>query len=134
LDRKDLEPLKEFCRRAGISASRIVFKNPVALIRSIQTCDALIGVRLHSAVLAACAGVPPVLIGYRDKCLDFMLSMDLESLHIPLSEETIGTLRERIEEKLDSIERLRTVGSFIHDRARHWAKVQKMFVDRMVDL
>lgn len=133
LDQRDLKPLQAFCRQAGIGRSRIIFTNPVSIIEAVGACTALIGVRLHSAVLAVCAGVPPVLLGYRDKCLDFMLSMDLESMYIPLTHETVLTLEERIEEKIQSIQQLNELKEPVHHQAKSWAKIQKNFVNRMID-
>jgi polysaccharide pyruvyl transferase WcaK-like protein len=45
----------------------------------IGHCHFLVGVRLHSAVLSSCIGVPPLLVGYRDKGADFMESMGLQN-------------------------------------------------------
>ncbi|MEK7405230.1 MAG: polysaccharide pyruvyl transferase family protein, partial [Acidobacteriota bacterium] len=61
------------CRRAG------------EFFQAVGGAVALIGVRLHSAVLAACVGVPAMLLSYRAKCLDFMASMDLGQFAVPLA-------------------------------------------------
>lgn len=47
-----------------------------AFYRLAAPCRFALAVRLHAAVLACCVGVPPLMIGYRDKCLDFMESVD----------------------------------------------------------
>ena len=52
------------------------------------TCN--VAVRLHGAVLGCCLGVPPLVLGYRDKCLDFAESMELERWHVSLSTGRAG--------------------------------------------
>jgi hypothetical protein len=47
-----------------------------------------ISVRLHGAVLAACAGVPPLMLSYRDKCHDFMESLGLGEWAVDLRRTT----------------------------------------------
>lgn len=63
----------------------------------VQDCAFMIGVRLHAAVLSCCVGVPPLLIGYRDKCADFMESMELDAWLVPLLNLTAETLWEHVE-------------------------------------
>lgn len=72
-------------RKAGVP------QVPVAVPRCIEDYFAIasraalsIGVRLHSAVLAAACGVAPVLVCYRDKCRDFAASIDDESMLVQL--------------------------------------------------
>ena len=44
-------------------------------------------VRLHASVLSLCNNIPTILFGYRDKCEDFMSSMDLNEYYIDLNQE-----------------------------------------------
>jgi len=62
----------------------------------VQPCAFAVSVRLHGAILSACAGVPPLLLGYRDKCLDFMESVDLADWHMELQAATAAEIRDRV--------------------------------------
>jgi polysaccharide pyruvyl transferase WcaK-like protein len=42
------------------------------IYRELKSCDAIFGVRLHSAILAYSAGVPFTLVEYHRKCSDFL--------------------------------------------------------------
>jgi len=70
-----------------------------ALLDLLADCRMTVAVRLHAAVLSCCAGVPPLLLSYRDKCLDFMESMRLDAWAIPLEHEHIH----RFEPTLDKL-------------------------------
>jgi polysaccharide pyruvyl transferase WcaK-like protein len=56
-----------------------------AYMRLVGPCTLTLAVRLHAAVLSCCAGTPPLMLGYREKCLDFMASLGLEAWHVDLS-------------------------------------------------
>ena len=47
-------------------------------LQHVRKMQAFIGIKLHSVVLAMCAGVPSIMIEYAPKCRDFMKSMDVE--------------------------------------------------------
>lgn len=87
---------------ASVLATSPFHNSPIPLIRDIreffqvvQACQFCVGVRLHSAVLCACVGVPPLLLGYRGKCLDFMESMHLELWHHDLQGAPAGEITEK---------------------------------------
>lgn len=44
-----------------------------------EQVDIAIGFKLHSVVLAHCVGTPALMMAYRQKCIDYMASMDLSS-------------------------------------------------------
>jgi hypothetical protein len=52
-----------------------VFKDPMKFIDLVKSCSVFVGTRLHSVVLATCAYVPSVMLEYRPKCRDYMLSI-----------------------------------------------------------
>jgi hypothetical protein len=130
----DLKPLKEFCNRLGLDPRIIIHwrRQPLDVINRLSRCLAVVGVRLHSVVLASCAGIPPISLGYREKCLDFMESMELEDRHIDLFTNDAEIIEERVESLLASIDELRALRSVILQRGQHWAGVQKEFIDRMI--
>jgi len=96
MDRSDIYPLKKMMYDLSLDYL------PISLISSadeffeiVQTCHFTLGVRLHSVVLSCCAGVPPLMLGYRDKCLDFMQSMDLEDWYVNLQTAESGEILEK---------------------------------------
>lgn len=84
-DLADVSPLTGLMTRAGFSGVRPAVPRRFEDYRA-TAADATfsVGVRLHSAVLAAACGLVPVLIGYRDKCLDFAGSLEDERMVVPL--------------------------------------------------
>lgn len=96
LHETDLPALRRVLERLGRETEGdLVAASPEAFFRRVAPCTVLLGVRLHSAVLACCCGVPPLLVGYRDKCFDFMESMELGAWCVPLGspEELAPRLR-----------------------------------------
>lgn len=78
----DVNALKKVFVNLKENTNLVYFpKNYLDYFNLLKTSEFVIGVRLHCAVLACCAGVPPILIGYRNKCIDFMESMGLSSWH-----------------------------------------------------
>jgi polysaccharide pyruvyl transferase WcaK-like protein len=79
---EDIEPTKLV---AAVAEQRNILinlpKTHLDYFDLLENAEFVVGVRLHSAVLSCCAGVPPILIGYRDKCADFMESMGLMEWH-----------------------------------------------------
>lgn len=45
-------------------------------IEDVRTLSVFVGVKLHAVVLAICGLVPSIMLEYRPKCRDFMLSID----------------------------------------------------------
>lgn len=79
----DIEPLEHLLSGLSIKHSQVFLASTLdQFFQLVNPCSFMIGVRLHSAVLSCCAGVPPLMIGYRDKCLDFMQSMNLEKWYV----------------------------------------------------
>jgi len=98
------------------------------LFRTLAGSQAVISVRLHAAVLAACAGVPSVLLAYRSKCLDFMSSMNLQEFAVATSvAEDAPYLRELLR-KISCTPKLREM---IHQTALMWAGRQQEFFGRL---
>jgi polysaccharide pyruvyl transferase WcaK-like protein len=88
----DVAAIRTILKRCGMNRE-------VSVARSMQDYLSLVGdshfaiaVRLHAAVLACCAGVPPLMLSYRDKCADFMESMELADCSIDL----VGASRDEV--------------------------------------
>lgn len=123
----DIDPL------SYILDNSIPSKIDVRLIRSheelfgiLKSCRFLLGVRLHSAVLSCCVGVPPILVGYRDKCADFMESMDLIDWHIDAYSMKSGELSSLVKRLIDSKEN--DLRMSIHMRACLWRKRLREYI------
>jgi polysaccharide pyruvyl transferase WcaK-like protein len=96
---------------------------------AVSECRFVIGVRLHAAILASCIGVPAILLGYRDKCTDFMQTMQREDLLLDFDNLKADELMDRVEYTENNRKKL---GMEIHAKAAFWKDVQSAFVRRML--
>jgi hypothetical protein len=104
----DREPLSALTARLGRPEAPLHFPATVEdFFALVGPCAFTLCVRLHAAVLSTCAGVPPLSLGYREKCLDFMASMALEDWHLSLPTTRPAALRERILHLAQQAPRLR---------------------------
>jgi hypothetical protein len=92
----------------------------------VGPCTLTLATRLHAAVLSCCAGTPPLSLGYREKCLDFMSSLGLEAWHVDLAvpEEDIFERALALAEEADGLrapilERAQALQLGLHDYARN---------------
>ena len=67
------------------------------LLEMLADCRMTVAVRLHAAVMSCCVGVPPLLLSYRDKCMDFMESMNLEQWALPMEPDKLDELKPRLD-------------------------------------
>lgn len=76
----DLEMTRKIAKESN-SINNIVcnYDDPEGYIHQVQKQSVFLGMRLHSVVLATCAYVPSIMVEYRPKCRDFMLSIDCEN-------------------------------------------------------
>jgi len=131
--RSDIPPLKRLVAALGLDRCRVFYSTKAdAVIDHLSRCTTVIGVRLHSAVFACCAGVSPVMLGYRTKCLDFMSSMGLEPRHVPFLHMTENAIYNRIEslsapESVTYSDRCEVLR-----RAHQWKAAQIGFLQEMV--
>lgn len=71
------------------------FGDVPALLARMARCHVFVGMKLHSVVLAAAAGVPGVMIEYHPKCRDFQASIGRERYSVRTDEldpERLGEL------------------------------------------
>jgi len=130
LARRDRVALEQFKRDHRVHRLAIEDRHTsvAGLFNTLAGSIALIGIRLHSAVLASCVGVPSILFAYRDKCKDFMASMDVEDLAVDVSSNR-GPRQIR-----GSFERLQsdsTLGAAIYAKARSWKETQQVFYEKL---
>lgn len=73
-------------------------RDPVSVLNGLGCCDMVISMRLHVAILAALAGIPTILIGYVEKCEDFMASLGLSKYLIDINAITGGEIMQKYHE------------------------------------
>lgn len=125
----DRPALEQLVRAVGRPDAPLHFpRSAEQFIAFVGPCAFTIAVRLHAAVLSACAGVPPLSLGYRDKCLDFMESVELADWHLALDGDELGALEERATQLADAAAALRTP---LHRRARAYGDRLRSYVRRL---
>jgi polysaccharide pyruvyl transferase WcaK-like protein len=128
MHRNDFEPVRRLMAAVGRSEDRLHHPHTAEqYLRLVEPCTLALAVRLHAAVLACCAGVPPLMLGYRDKCLDFMASMGLERWHVDLlsSEEAILPRALELAEAADGLR------APVLEQARHYQRTLHAYVQRL---
>ncbi len=119
---KDVKPIQELLFRAHGKKVHV----PIAyhhdnFFELIKPCKFAITVRLHAAVLSCCAGVPPLVIGYREKCSDFMASLQLEEWCLDLFSAELKDINAALHKLIDSTPTLREE---ILQKANYWRDKQ----------
>ncbi|OFZ46845.1 MAG: hypothetical protein A2381_04400 [Bdellovibrionales bacterium RIFOXYB1_FULL_37_110] len=56
----------------------VIYNDPYKYIQICQKMSVFIGLKLHSVVLSHCAYTPSIMLEYRPKCLDYMMSVGEE--------------------------------------------------------
>ena len=85
-----------------------------------------LGVRLHSAVFAAACGVPPLLVGYRDKCRDFCETVGHGAFLVELDGFEPDDFAARLDSLMaDSV----AIGGRLHGRCRELRSGLQDFAD-----
>lgn len=106
--------------RAQVGAAELPIHQPRSageFLELMRPCRFSVGVRLHASVLSCCAGVPPLILGYREKCRDFALSMQLEDWYLSLDHARPGEILDRAAELSTRCAALREP---VLSRALHW--------------
>jgi len=129
MHRHDIEPIQRILDAAGLSAIPIqLLPDFDSFYRVVSPCTLLVGVRLHAAILAFCAGVPPLVLGYRDKGLDFVRSVDWEEWYVPLDKAAPGEMEEKCQRLAAEALQLRPR---VHQRATIWQKRLQQYADEV---
>lgn len=87
----------------------------------IEDCDLFVGEKLHSVILAMCTYTPSIMIEYRPKCLDFMLSMGMEDFNVKMDNISKDILLNMIEILYSDLELFQTR---IHKKITYYKKIQ----------
>ncbi|WP_020160199.1 polysaccharide pyruvyl transferase family protein [Methylobacter marinus] len=93
---------KNFIHQCGIDHPVIisVYNDTEKYLHRVRETHCFIGTRLHSVILASCAGVPSIMLGYASKSYDFMESIGMEKFNIFISELTIEKLERAFDDLL----------------------------------
>lgn len=126
LNSRDIHAFARLLGVEGVPHFRVVTvtRDPTMYIRLVSGATAVVAVRLHAAVLACCAGTPPLLFSYRPKCEDFMAAMELTDQLISWDRVDSGLLRDLWLHVESGGEKLRRS---ILDRAHQWRSAQLRF-------
>ncbi len=87
----------------------------------LEGCDLFIGEKLHSVVLAMCAATPCIMLEYRPKCLDFMMSMNMERYNLRIDQISLDKLIFYTQELYENLDKLQIEISM---RALHFKELQ----------
>jgi polysaccharide pyruvyl transferase WcaK-like protein len=126
----DRQVLEAFRQERSLSALSIEDhrRSGESFLSTVSGAHAVISVRLHAAVLASCVGVPSLLFAYRSKCQDFMSSMGVEQLAIPVTEEAnASAIRDRFLQTLSNP----LLGPQLYERALFWKRKQEEYYQRL---
>lgn len=83
------------------------FRRPEALRDELAGFDLVVATRMHSAILAMCAGVPVVPIAYQFKTRELFTQLGMESLVSDITTLTPEALVTKVEQAADSLGDLR---------------------------
>ena len=123
----DIPYIEEAVRNIG--AETETFKNWESIDQTLdflEQCDLFIGEKLHSVIFATCVYTPSIMLEYRPKCLDFMLSMGLEEFTVRtdgLSIDLILNLIQRLSENLEGIQ------DRMFEKTSYYKKIQAKCAD-----
>lgn len=120
---RDIEYIEEATKRINKSVSicydYLSLKKTMDFLRN---CDLFIGEKLHSVVLSMCTNTPSIMLEYRPKCLDFMMSMGLEEFNI-------RTDKLFLEQLISLVDKLYSNLGYWQDninrKVTHFTKIQK---------
>ena len=106
---RDLIVIDEFVSKTSFSGKFTILKDPISideLVKQISQFNLVIGMRLHSIILAAGLGIPVVALAYDVKVTNFMANLNQDNFNIKLSDFSSDELISRINyilENYDSV-------------------------------
>jgi len=72
------------CELSNVSFINI-YSDTALYLQKVSSVEFFIGTRLHSVILAMCAGVPSIMLGYAPKAHDFMQSIEMDGFNLEVS-------------------------------------------------
>ena len=98
----DMPVIETVAAMAGIKTPvvRCHFFDGASFVHDVGRLSAFVGMKLHSGILAMCAGVPTILIRYSAKCMDYMKSVNMARFCPDVGEASAGLLDSLFDELL----------------------------------
>jgi hypothetical protein len=95
---EDFPACEDLAKRAGLEQSHVspVYSSPSRFLKKVWTFDLMLSLKLHSAILAAAADVPFLLLEYQPKCSDFAASVGWEQFCLRTSELNATCIMDRV--------------------------------------
>lgn len=124
-DDRDFIPMQECLQDLEIDDTIHRIRCFADFQKLVQTASFCISVRLHGAVLSCCLGLPTLMLGYREKCLEFMESMNLGNWHFDIEKSESDQLNRMCEEICTAWADL---SPSIHAKALQWKKKYIKFI------
>ena len=81
-----------------------IYENTQLYLDTVKHMKLFVGTRLHSVILAMCAGVPSLMIEYAPKNYEFMFSVGMEKYSLSMTEVTEKLLNEMLDSINDESE------------------------------
>lgn len=120
---KDLLFIKTAARKIGRGVSVFnEYKSMRKIMQFFETCDLFVGEKMHSVILAMCSYTPSIMLEYRPKCLDFMMSMGLEKFNMRTDNLSLDLIIDNINELYDNTE---IIQKKIFDRVSYYKDIQR---------
>jgi len=103
---EDVEYMNRAVKMAGISDLEMHknFLDFRYVMKEMEKQDIFIGEKLHSVVLASCVYTPAIMLEYRTKCKDFMMSIGREDWNYRTDNLNLGTIFDRLTELYENLE------------------------------
>jgi len=129
----DLPVVRELAARTGISNPDIIveYRDAARYIREVGYCRVFIGMKLHAAILAVCAGVATMALEYQPKHADYMSSINSESELVRIDRIEGESLANAI---TDTAESAREVSERQWESSRHLASTFRSYLSQLEDL
>ena len=119
----DLDPIRTVLDLSGVAEFIHRPKTAKAFFALASRARLSLGVRLHSAVLSTCVGIPSLSVAYRGKARDFAATVGLDEWIVDPDD---GNLAERAEILVDVAQQ---VGATAHAAALSWRRKLVAYVD-----
>jgi len=90
--------------------------------RQVSRCSVFLGMKLHATILALCSHVPSIMLEYRPKCRDFMVSVGLERYCIRTDElggQNLASLVEVASEQRSEIQQVFRAAAHVYKNKLH---------------
>ncbi len=100
----DCAIVDQVVRRSSVTDCKIhrIYRDGHEYLNAVRHVTAFVGMKLHSVILAMCAGVPSIMVSYASKCDDFMMSVELDEYVVPLERLNLDVLNRKLETLMSS--------------------------------